>query len=470
MQAQNSELDRQCKEMQAQNSELDRQCKEMNAQNEELNRQLLQKEIEISNKQSHLMSMSDWAYQMKLRLEDLDKSRIIRIMERINRNRLKFLQSLESVGIKETSKKVIKKILKKITQMFIKNLYKPRENKYLFSQLKQSIQKNNGKIIIALPIITWNSRWQRPQQILSRFAKDGYTIIYMSMGIQPRGYIYRNEEEAWQGFSISLLEDNIYKLWLSSEKPINIYIDKINEGNLQNFYFEICSLLRKLKIKKMFYLVQFPGWTPLAIKLKESIGGKILFDCMDEHSGFSTNSTEVLNNEKILLEKSDLVIASSRILEEKVKKYNKNTILVQNGTEFEHFNKIKPNGELEHLKKAPIIGYYGAISDWFDIELVEYVATQRPNWNFVLIGSTLGCNTVQVEKLQNVYFLGEKPYNSLPGYLYYFDVCIIPFKIIPLTLATNPVKFYEFLSCGKPVVAVCLPELEPYKNLCYFIS
>jgi glycosyltransferase involved in cell wall biosynthesis len=126
-----------------------------------------------------------------------------------------------------------------------------------------------------------------------------------------------------------------------------------------------------------------------------------------------------------------------------------------------------PNGELDFLGDKPIIGYFGAISDWFDVDLIAYCARIRPKYNFVLIGSTFGADTNKIEYLENVFLLGERAYQSLPGYLAYFDVCLIPFKLIPLTMATNPVKFYEYLSSGKPVVSVRLPELIEYADCCY---
>ncbi len=336
-------------------------------------------------------------------------------------------------------------------------------------EIRASLAQNHGNVFIVFPIIAWTFRWQRPQHITSRFAEHGYTVIYLSMNIRPQGRKYNNEAEAGQDIVISKLADHVYELGLCCEKQFNVYSDKLHGSDLLNMYLGLAYVLHLFasNSKNISYLIHFPGWSPLIFKLKATYGGKVIFDCMDDHSGFSTNTTESVREEQHLLTNADLVITSSFLLEEKAKSKNQNTILAKNGTDFVHFNSISPNGELEHLQDKPIIGYYGAISDWFAMEIVEYCARQRPEWNFVLVGSTFGCDVAQVDKLSNIYFLGEKPYKELPGYLYYFDVCTIPFKIIPLTLATNPVKFYEYLSCGKPVVAVELPELDQYKEYCY---
>ena len=95
-------------------------------------------------------------------------------------------------------------------------------------------------------------------------------------------------------------------------------------------------------------------------------------------------------------------------------------------------------------------------------------AVSRPAWQFVLIGEVSGADVSRLERLDNVHLLGEIPYSVLPNYLHQFDVACIPFHLTPLILATNPVKFFEYLSAGKPVVSVPLPELEPYRD--YFYS
>ena len=112
-------------------------------------------------------------------------------------------------------------------------------------------------------------------------------------------------------------------------------------------------------------------------------------------------------------------------------------------------------------RQHPTVGFYGAIAEWFDADLVANLAELRPGWKFELIGSTLTGDVSRLEKLPNVALLGEKPYADLPRLVAAWDCFIIPFKRIPLTEATNPVKAYEMLATGKPVVAVNLPELRP---------
>jgi GT2 family glycosyltransferase len=186
---------------------------------------------------------------------------------------------------------------------------------------------------------------------------------------------------------------------------------------------------------------------------------------MDEHSGFSTNNPLVAESlEKELIDKSDLVIVTARQLYEKLKATH--PLLIPNGTDYAHFSHLPAPGKVGHLAR-PIIGYYGAISDWFDVAGVAYAAAQKPDWNFVLIGHTFGANLAPLATLPNVHLLGEQPYQELPAYLADFDVCTIPFRRIPLTEATNPVKFFEYISSGKPVVARRLPELEPFADLAY---
>ena len=108
----------------------------------------------------------------------------------------------------------------------------------------------------------------------------------------------------------------------------------------------------------------------------------------------------------------------------------------------------------------PIIGYFGALANWFDYDLMGYLAVHRPNYNFVLIGweyDKAFANS-KITKLKNLHFLGPKKYSELSSYITAFDICIIPFKVNEITLSTSPVKLFEYLAAGKPSVCTAMPE------------
>ena len=319
------------------------------------------------------------------------------------------------------------------------------------------VEKKIQYDVICLPIIDWYFRFQRPQQLLTQFAGNGSRVFY----VQP-DFI----DSAQRTFLHSKIGDNIFGITLNSNPSLNIYRDALGGEDLKKMTGSMESLRRDAGIAEAVCFVQIPFWQPLARSLKERFGWKIIYDCMDEHAGFSTNMEKMLMNEELLAKESDLVIATSQTLYEKNKVFQKNVIRVPNGADFEHFSRLPANELLTHLRR-PIIGYYGAVSDWFDHELTQYLAEKKKEWSFVFIGHTFGSSIDRLQELPNVCFLGEKPYGDLPKYLFWFDVCIIPFKINKLTEATNPVKFYEYISSGKPVVSTEIPELLPYRDYLY---
>ena len=117
----------------------------------------------------------------------------------------------------------------------------------------------------------------------------------------------------------------------------------------------------------------------------------------------------------------------------------------------------------------PIIGFYGTIQDWVDLDLIAGVAKRRPAWTFVLLGQIM----VDVEKLRalpNVHLLGRKPHEQLPAYCKAFDVGLIPYVISERMTYVNPIKLREYLSAGVPVVSTAVPEVVRHKDLCAIAS
>ncbi|GLC87888.1 glycosyltransferase [Lysinibacillus piscis] len=319
--------------------------------------------------------------------------------------------------------------------------------------------------LFRFPVIEWDFRWQRPQQISVQFEKHGHRVFYFSIetfGLQKANI---SIEEVKKSTIIKELQPNIYWVKLCSIDNLNAYRDTINQENLQIINHSLEYLKEKFNIGSTYSILDLPFWSTVALNLDNNL---VIYDCMDDHEGFSTNSVEMLLNEEKLIHSADIVLASSQRLYEKIIEKNSNTLLIRNAGEYNHFA-FPPTDYAKEIKnlKGPIIGYYGAISEWFDIKLIEKLARQNPSWTFVLVGNTFGCDVSNVEKMSNIILTGEVSYKDLPSYLYKFDVCLIPFLINNLTLATNPVKVYEYLAAGKPVVSTKLPELEYMKDFVY---
>jgi GT2 family glycosyltransferase/glycosyltransferase involved in cell wall biosynthesis len=330
-----------------------------------------------------------------------------------------------------------------------------------------------GYDVILFPIIDWDFRYQRPQQICTQFAEDGHRVFYLKTDFEVRpGDPSRSP---W----VSQITKNVYEVALVSALSLvntrKAATEGITDRELAALAESMDELIHEYGIVSALCLAEFPVWTPLLEKLKAKYGWRIVHDCLDRYRGFSNIGNVAISLEEKLSRMSDLVFASSLPIHEEQKLLNAKTVLVRNAADFEHFNN-KPKEEDPEIRRlferirasgTRVVGYYGAIADWFDVGLMKHVATSRPEWQFVLIGSTALSDVSPLVGMSNVHLLGEQPYSKLPQFLHGFDVCVIPFLTGSLTEAVNPTKVYEYLSAGKPVVAVALPELSELAGLVY---
>ncbi|HEU4390145.1 MAG TPA: glycosyltransferase, partial [Blastocatellia bacterium] len=175
----------------------------------------------------------------------------------------------------------------------------------------------------------------------------------------------------------------------------------------------------------------------------------------------------ILSAETQLADDCDLLVVTAQRLLEKWKHRRGPTVLARNAVDYGFYERhSRPANRLGDARR-PIVGYYGAIAPWFDLELLAYIASERPDYTFVLIGGIFDVDVSRLKSMPNVRLLGQQEYELMPQYLYEFDACVLPFKINQTTEATDPVKLYEYLAGGKPVVASPLPELEQCSELLY---
>jgi hypothetical protein len=296
--------------------------------------------------------------------------------------------------------------------------------------------------VVCFSTCDWDSRFQRPQQLMSRFAAAGHRVFYVSQQ-------FRSDGPPW---TVTRKRENVYEVTLRG-RELNVYANPLGDRARDLLLEGTEALRREVSIGAAVTIVQLPFWGPLALLARERFGWPVVYDCMDWHAGFSTVRAAMVAQETELLAAADVVVASSAVLEQHARRHRADVLLLRNACDYEHFARTA------RAKNArPVIGYYGAIADWFDSALVADLAARRPDWDFLLIGSPYGADISRLVKLPNVTLTGEEPYESLPEWLGRFDVAIIPFKRTTLTAATNPVKLYEILAGGKPIVSVPIPE------------
>ena len=307
----------------------------------------------------------------------------------------------------------------------------------------QTILKNNKNvkgIIIYPPTVDWNiPLFQRPQHMALHLAQNNWLYFYCTT----------NTYDKVDGFE--MLSQHLY---------------------LTNKYDE---LIAKLDSFLIFIHSAHPTFTLSDIKKLEN-KGTIIYDYLDEiHpsiSGFRV--TDVIDRHKYLMKNSKLVLATAKKLFSDVKQHRETGIcLLPNAVDYDHFHKKSdPKNipkEIKSIKetKGPIIGYFGALATWFDYELIKNMATIHPDWNIVLIGWNYdqSLDKSGIKELKNVHYLGIKDYSILPEYAIWFDVCILPFLLNDVTHSTSPIKLFEYMALGKPIVSTAIQEVSNYKSI-----
>ena len=337
------------------------------------------------------------------------------------------------------------------------DIYQPSANSLVIQDIK-SLHKTIGDVVF-FPAIDWNFRFQRPQHLAREFAKRGYRVFYISTTptLTDTKAEYLVKQMPHPG--VILVE-----LSTGSSQILDFYEDYLSDIQLFNLKNAVDLLQLEFKIHAPTVLVQHPFWWPL---IKHIQSDNLLYDCIDYHNGFEKRHHKNLSkNEAELIISAKHAIATSTKLHELLTALRKSN-LISNGCEYDRFNKQTNNNK---LNVKTVIGYVGVIGEWFDSQLISDLANSRPNFQFHFYGAIHGANINRLRRLPNVRFFGEINYTKVPEVIIEFDVCIIPFKVTPLTIATNPVKLYEYLAAGKPVVATNLPELRGLESLDVFCA
>jgi len=223
---------------------------------------------------------------------------------------------------------------------------------------------------------------------------------------------------------------------------------------------------KRLGMRRFQMWTFLPTTAPLVPHLNPE---KVVYYCVDEWSAFSFLDGKLMREmEERLIAQSDLVIASAEALYASKRHLNPKTYLVLHGVDGEHFAQARRETteiaqELKGLP-SPIVGFWGLIHEWIDLDLLQLVATRHPEWSVVLVGK-VGVDCSALRRMPNVHLMGTRSYESLPGFARGFTAAMLPFKVNRLTDSVNPIKLREYLAAGLPVVSTALPEVLQFAGV-----
>lgn len=325
--------------------------------------------------------------------------------------------------------------------------------------------------------------WTNKQHIMSRLARD-HRVIHVDFGglgvfeyLTGRGGGERPSLQDSLRYLVDGVEHRGGNLYVARSWRLSLPRIVPNPQAVQDFWeYKIKVLmlrhfLHKERIVDPIVWVYHPGYADIAIKLRRKL---LVYDCVDEYSAFPAyrGQSWIQERERRLCGEADVVFTTSKTLYEKKSPYNpKNTHLVHNVGDAGHFKAAMEEStlvpeEIQRLPK-PVLGFVGAVSDYkLNVDWILHAARARPSWSFAIIGpvgiADPSTSTAELEKEPNVHLLGQRAYSDLPKYIKGFDVALIPYRINRYTESVFPIKFFEFLATGKPVVISDLPSLEEY--------
>jgi UDP-galactopyranose mutase len=318
--------------------------------------------------------------------------------------------------------------------------------------INRLIPENKIKDVICFSHLRWNFVFQRPQHLLSRWAKECRVFYF--------------EEPIFGKF-----EKNYIQSINNSDHPnVSVVTPHIKEGTSE---LEVTSYLRNavnhlIKWNKITDFMSY-YFTPMSITFTRHLLPKVaVYDCMDELSCFKNAHPMMLPNEDELMKYADVVFTGGYNLYEYKKKKHSNIHPFPSSIDQKHFESgtNKPDPEDQANILHPRVGFFGVIDERFNIQLLSELADLLPHMQFIMIGPVVKIDPDSLPKQKNIHYLGQKNYHELPVYLANWDVAILPFAKNDSTRFISPTKTPEYLCAGKPVVSTSIRDVVvPYGEM-----
>jgi glycosyltransferase involved in cell wall biosynthesis len=307
-----------------------------------------------------------------------------------------------------------------------------------------ALPDRNKPTLLCLSHLRWNFVYQRPQHLMSRFART-YQVLFFEEPVAS--------EAANPWLDVSMPEEGVRVLvpHLPAEQ-IGTREAEAAQRRLLNRYLTIAGVEPVL-----WY------YTPMSLSFTDHLDAPlIVYDCMDELSAFRGAPPELVEREKRLMKRADLVFTGGYSLYESKRRSHANAHPFPSSVDLDHFRAARtiaqdpPDmADIPH----PRLGFYGVIDERLDIELVDKIAEARPDWHIVLVGPVVKIDPASLPQRPNIHYPGPKVYDELPQYLGSWDVALMPFAINESTRFISPTKTPEYMAGGRPVVSTPIRDV-----------
>jgi glycosyltransferase involved in cell wall biosynthesis len=327
----------------------------------------------------------------------------------------------------------------------------------------------------------WTGVWRSRHHVMSQFSKS-MRVLY----VDPATYVgdlfgRPSPRRSNRPTGVSRIAADLYTYVPPRWLPDSYRYPKLDRAIKHLRYAQIRHVMRRLGMARPILYIWHPDLLDVVGKFDESL---VVYHVYDDYSSFHMTDEQrqrLAANEAALLARADVVFASSEEQRERRLASNPNTYLVRNGVDYALFSRARapdcPIPDDLRSIEAPVIGCVTTQTPFMDLTLLREIFERRPDWSFVFIGvertaeETADESLRALQRLPNVHFIGRRRLEEMPGYLKGCAVCVIPWLLNGVTLASSsPLKLYEYLAAGKPVVCKPTPLLMQMAGLVSFAT
>jgi hypothetical protein len=323
----------------------------------------------------------------------------------------------------------------------------------------------------------WDGLWRNRHHLMSRFAEHN-RVLYVEPKISLRDARRRWREGRlrWHDLKrnrITAAAENLYIyhnpdfIPISGRYPLDRTSWFLWKGLLKR-------AMRKLGFDDPIIWVSRPEMVTLMSGFDETL---TIYHVVDEYLSYHRDDVEARKRhqamERQILAKADVVIVVSENLLEAKRPFNEHTYLVPNGVDYQAYAQVleghePPPPDIAQLRR-PVIGYSGSVKTRLDLGLLHHVAAVHPEWSIALVGQVdeKGCavDLARLRDMENVYFLGRKEIGQVARYVQAFDVCLIPYRVDERAQNASPLKLYDYLALGKPIVSTGFAVANQFRDV-----